>query len=104
MASKKISKTDVDKMAVVVTAPLRAVLAAHGSPHLRGDEIFSTHVNVYFVNLQQVIQLHYYASERSGAGRTPEDRCWHPSFGPLLKPGQSFDLSVAQGKMQLTIS
>jgi len=103
MAQKTITKTDVSKRAIVVTRELQDVLRSSGKlAVVRGDRTAEP-IQVWFRNLESTIQLHYYSSERRGAGRTPEPRCWHQSFGTFAKVGRVLVLEEAEGRLELEI-
>jgi hypothetical protein len=90
------------KGAVVVTAPLRAVLYAHyGHPKLRGDELVQTLVPVYLRNAGRIIQMHYYGSAREGSGRDAEERCWHEFFAKYAYVGATFTVEFVNNRIEI---
>jgi len=98
MASKRITKTDLEKRAFVLTDDLSRVLHQRAVfPSLGGDGHSVHSVKARFKNRKnEEILFTYYASVRNG-DRPVEERCWHPSFSEEAEVGDDFVLEYENG-------
>ena len=93
MAAKIISKTDLEKNAIVMTEDLSRVFHQRGVfPSLGGDNPLVVHaVRIYLRNTKEELQVSYYASLRK-ENRPIEERLWHSEFARVASVGDELTI------------
>ena len=85
MAKKILSKTDLEKCAVVLNDELSRLFHQRGVfPSLGGNNLFVNAVKVFLVNTNEEVLISYYASMRNET-RPIEERIWTNEFSAKAK-------------------
>lgn len=101
--SKTLTKTDLDKKAVVLTEDLSRLLHQRGVfPSLGGGEHAVLAVKTKLKNTGEELLLTYYASLRN-LDRPIEERCWAAEIAKVAEVGDEFLLEFERGRFTLEI-
>ena len=105
VARKILSKTDLNKCAIVLTDELSRLLHQRGVfPSMGGNhDLLVNAVRVHFVNTGEELLVSYYASVRRGSNRAIEERFWSAAFAEEAHEGDELSLEFKGSKLVLEI-
>ncbi len=98
MAKKLLSKTDLDKNAIVLNEDMARLFHQRGVfPSLGGDKLYVNAVKVFFKNTGEELLVSYYASMRN-QDRPIEERMWANALGQEGAVGDELTIEFANGR------
>lgn len=100
MASKIISKNDLQKNAIVLNEDLSRLLHQRGVfPVLGGGSPLIVHgVRMFLVNSGRDIVVSYYASVRNGSDRPIEERIWSAELAEACSIGDELNIEFQKNR------
>ncbi len=103
MATKLLTKTDLDKNAIVLKEEMSRVFHQRGVfPSLGGDNLYVNAVKVFFRNTGEELLVSYYAAMRN-QDRPIEERIWASAFGQNGAIGDELTIEFVGGRFEAEI-
>lgn len=98
MAKKLLTKTDLDKNAIVLNEEMARLFHQRGVfPSLGGDNLYVNAVKVFFKNTGEDLLVSYYAALRK-QDRPIEERMWAKAFGDAASVGDELTIEFSGGR------